>query len=646
MHQVPERRQLLCHAARLFVELLALKQRGSLEASQAADRQIRRLEICNFRNLESVRIEATQLNVIIGRNDSGKSNLITALSLLFPTLAAEELLQFSEDEAAAPSSLGPGMPYQFTRLTLERNEPATAIGILTGGSQNTWVEMLPQARGVLLAWGSKSQRIASLNLSADFSQYRFYSGPDLHPIDMRRMRRTRLKADNAELTALDAELWGGLRVSLHRGAADESTHIYNLELRLEKYRKDLPPVRFFNVMTEFFGLPKLEYRPVTGVPFPILPTPDYIRRIDTRLDRLAAIRAEIVQTLNHTKTTGSKYVQMVDAEIAKLGGKGDKKQLSGAISVESSGVQVRSLGSGFRSLLVLCHKLMTSDLCLIDEPETYLHPRLQERLADFLILQSKRCQLFVATHSHVLLNALFRTEEAGVYELYQQVPSETAQGVRKVDQPHYGRILDGLGVRPSQILQTNAVLWVEGPTDRIYITKWIQLWSRGKLVEGRDYECFPYGGSLLRHIVLDSQGRTTISLLISLARNSIVVMDSDKPESDSKIDPLKVDVCRQCEASGGFGWITSGRAIENYLTSDALLRAGYIPPSDMNLYLDLPKALARSNRARSNRVKSIDKVELARSTTASAIRSDLECQESLANQLTKVCTLLERWRSV
>ena len=33
------------------------------------------------------------------------------------------------------------------------------------------------------------------------------------------------------------------------------------------------------------------------------------------------------------------------------------------------------------------------------------------------------------------------------------------------------------------------LIWVEGPSDRIYINRWIELFSEGKLEEGRDHQC-------------------------------------------------------------------------------------------------------------------------------------------------------------
>lgn len=43
-----------------------------------------------------------------------------------------------------------------------------------------------------------------------------------------------------------------------------------------------------------------------------------------------------------------------------------------------------------------------------------------------------------------------------------------------------------LGYRPSDLLQANAIIWVEGPSDRIYINHWLDQ-QAPDLVEGIDY---------------------------------------------------------------------------------------------------------------------------------------------------------------
>ena len=53
-------------------------------------------------------------------------------------------------------------------------------------------------------------------------------------------------------------------------------------------------------------------------------------------------------------------------------------------------------------------------------------------------------------------------------------------------------VLNDLGIKASDLLQSNGIIWVEGPSDMIYMNKWIELWSEGKYREGKNYQCIFY----------------------------------------------------------------------------------------------------------------------------------------------------------
>lgn len=132
-------------------------------------------------------------------------------------------------------------------------------------------------------------------------------------------------------------------------------------------------------------------------------------------------------------------------------------------------------------------------------------------------------------------------------------------------------ILDDLGLKASDLLQSNGIIWVEGPSDRIYLNKWIQLWSNNALKEGKDYQCVFYGGRLLSNIILDKKYEDELVNLINVNRNSIVIIDSDKKTSHSPINSTKKRIKEDCDKNNTMYWITKGREIENYIP-DALIK--------------------------------------------------------------------------
>ena len=63
-------------------------------------------------------------------------------------------------------------------------------------------------------------------------------------------------------------------------------------------------------------------------------------------------------------------------------------------------------------LTVLCHPERMPRIVCIEEPELGLHPDVIPEVAKLLVEASSRCQLFVTTHSDVLVDALTEVPEA------------------------------------------------------------------------------------------------------------------------------------------------------------------------------------------------------------------------------------------
>lgn len=95
-----------------------------------------------------------------------------------------------------------------------------------------------------------------------------------------------------------------------------------------------------------------------------------------------------------------------------------------------------------------------------------------------------------------------------------------------------------LGYRASDLLQCNAVIWVEGPSDRIYLNHWIRAVAP-ELVEGVDYSIMFYGGRLLSHLSADDSEVSDFISLRKLNRNVAVVIDSDRCSSRASINTTK-----------------------------------------------------------------------------------------------------------
>lgn len=203
-----------------------------------------------------------------------------------------------------------------------------------------------------------------------------------------------------------------------------------------------------------------------------------------------------------------------------------------------------------------------------EELENNLHPSLQRRLFDYIYRYAVQHEtyFFITTHSHVAINMFFNKDHCSLYHVIKENGVSSIKKIQNCSDQN--EILDDLDVKASDLLQANGIVWVEGPSDRIYIKKWLELYGGTDVEEGKDYQFAYYGGRLLSHY--SAEEKEGLINILSVNRHSAIVIDSDKRDADASINDTKQRVSREFENKGMFVWITAGKEIENYLTVDDL----------------------------------------------------------------------------
>lgn len=272
----------------------------------------------------------------------------------------------------------------------------------------------------------------------------------------------------------------------------------------------------------------------------------------------------------------------------------DKKTIH--LTIGGSERPLVDLGTGVEQLLIigLASLGFPDRLVLIDEPELHFHPRAQKRMIQYLNNEVDAKFIF-ATHSAAVLDAI----DADVLQVTYDGKTSSVRTITNNNQK-YQAVRD-LGHSPSDVLQTRFAIWVEGPSDRVYLNHWISKIDPS-LLEGIDYTILFYGGKILSHHSFVDEHSELVKA-VSLAREYAVIMDSDRKPKKPRINSTKIRVQDEIDKQGGICWITEGREIENYLPSSVIktLQENFsgvtVPKTKLDQILD-PEKVKKSDFAR------------------------------------------------
>lgn len=215
------------------------------------------------------------------------------------------------------------------------------------------------------------------------------------------------------------------------------------------------------------------------------------------------------------------------------------------------------LGAGIGQFIVAAMTVAQKNptYLLLDEPESNLHPRFQERYIRLLRKYVKRGVLF-STHSVGLARTVANRSWCVAHE------------------PHGGSSIQPLGAPTTSIellaelqygslpsLGMKQVLLVEGILDCSFMREWLRILGKDHL-----FLVLPLGGSAM----ISENGRIALDDCKRFGVPIAALIDSEKQSNASPLETLRAKFVKACQTLSIRSHVTERRALENYLSQQAV----------------------------------------------------------------------------
>lgn len=242
-------------------------------------------------------------------------------------------------------------------------------------------------------------------------------------------------------------------------------------------------------------------------------------------------------------------------------------------------VDISERGSGVGSLFILSLMEAYVDMqvgdgyiILFEEPGNSLHPGAERKMLDALkSISDEGGQVTITTHSQVFID---RTDHS---QLYIVSRDDGESNFEKVEQDAFEAV-DEIGAKNSDILQSDFVFYVEGPSDVEVIEE----------VCRQSYEDWESRNVSVQHLGgTGNLNHCDPAKLKKINRNCAFILDSDREFEDDDPNSIAQNLKEESEEANIPCKILTRSCIENYFTADGVNQTfgvsadeGFIGPYD------------------------------------------------------------------
>ncbi|MBP1506001.1 ATP-binding protein [Acinetobacter nosocomialis] len=135
---------------------------------------------------------------------------------------------------------------------------------------------------------------------------------------------------------------------------------------------------------------------------------------------------------------------------------------------------IYKLGDGLQQAIIMTYEAFIkkdkTHAFFIEEPEQHMHAGMVRQLMNFYLNETQHYYFFT-THSNHLLDMVDESDQVTIQKIIKVLDDDKTFSFKiyNCDKDH--ELLTSLGVRPSSVYLANCTIWVEGVTDRMYLSK-------------------------------------------------------------------------------------------------------------------------------------------------------------------------------
>lgn len=513
---------------------------------------LRSLAIKNYRSLEDVKLDKLDsFNVLIGRNNSGKSSVFGALQLLNDVAHNST---FDSQRVLTDLDVGRSLEMHLTFEPRQRDREEF-LDLLY-----TTPELRPRR---------EEAKNSSLMRQVEY----LFTAPAGRP-DLLQPQEIRMLAEDGQWALVQ-------RIVTAREASTPSSQVVLLDIIRDRYSGYRLNSQMLHIETapnfdsSLVALVVLSDQPAGSVAgwlwtklLAYLQNAFFFDPFRHSIESGAAQQtpelaqdgsnlAQVLHTINsndrRTFENIERFVQAALPDIGMLQTPLEAASTRVSFLRPAGGYEVwlRDMGGGIEQLLMAATVLLTTgdkSTLFLEEPESHLHAGAQRFLMEQLY--SRERQVFVSTHSPTFVN-LSRPRS-----LYRVVYSNARTKVDRVkDTQALGHALEDIGARNSDVLLSDAVLFVEGPSDSDVLRAWSE--TLGTSLVENNVTVLPMGGGKYA----EGKARVRGEILEGISERAPVphmfVLDRDE-RGPTEVEKLQRDLGERVH-------FLERRELENYL---------------------------------------------------------------------------------